>query len=613
MSPVEQKNLELINDPALDSYSEAELAEIANSVSSKFESEQGAGLPNSNGVFSISTDREDDPTFLGRVSSDVLTIGPEIAEIGFGSDGPRADLEVRVDEGNPHFTTDGRALFTQDGRTLVKLIVPCEHYSVPEGCESIGDRAFDSFTELSSLELPNTLHSIGRLAFAKTSISKIDIPHSVDVIDEKAFYCCKKLSICMLSEGIKHLEDGVFANSALQGIQIPASVESVGLDMFKSTPAAKNYPSGSIMVSAQNKHIFLDSLGGLYQGNTLIELISHEPAYVTDQRCVHIGDDAFRRNHTVKSVIISEGVKSIGSNAFRSCRNLSYIELPESLETIGYKAFVGTSLMSIKLSSNLKHIGAEALIINGDDHVRNIRTLQYVELSPENQHFYIESGILCERGAGDGGLDKAILYVGPDPIVIIPDAVNRLAPLAFAGVTTIERLKVHDHLHSICAGSLAVAVSIPYIEFVFKGTGQCLPMPSLSTRYRNMTDLFTTNSKGTLFLYSYYDAWVTNTPTVSEFATCAMARFRNPVRLTEDDEEIYRKIFLRKQTPICIFFAKSGDLESLNDLFIWGLLDDEHINEATEEALGSGNAQLIATLLEFKSRIGMKSKLDLSI
>lgn len=113
LSPVELRNLALIDDPALAGMQRGGVSGCAS-----------AGAPLEASPVCI----EEDPTVLGRVVGDEVLIGPEIASIKAGQDGPVAHVRVTVSPDNPHFSTDGFAIYTKDGSELVCMVVPCERY-----------------------------------------------------------------------------------------------------------------------------------------------------------------------------------------------------------------------------------------------------------------------------------------------------------------------------------------------------------------------------------------------------------------------------------------------------------------------------------------------------
>ncbi len=74
-----------------------------------------------------------------------------------------------------------------------------------------------------------------------------------------------------------------------------------------------------------------------------------------------IGNGAFMRCKSLKSVTISEGVKCIGNSAFYDCINLTSVAMPKSMEVIGHFALMGcTNLTSIDIPNGVTAIGNDA-------------------------------------------------------------------------------------------------------------------------------------------------------------------------------------------------------------------------------------------------------------
>ena len=74
-----------------------------------------------------------------------------------------------------------------------------------------------------------------------------------------------------------------------------------------------------------------------------------------------IGNDVFRNNETIQSVIIPEGVVAINSGAFYRCINLETVSLPTTLITIGSEAFYDCDKLSkIVLPINVKRVESNA-------------------------------------------------------------------------------------------------------------------------------------------------------------------------------------------------------------------------------------------------------------
>ena len=81
-----------------------------------------------------------------------------------------------------------------------------------EGVTEIGNGAFTESFDIISVEIPNTITTIGIGAFAYSLLSSVVIPDSVTEICEGAFNGCDEL----------------------RSIYIPASVERIGIEAFLS-------------------------------------------------------------------------------------------------------------------------------------------------------------------------------------------------------------------------------------------------------------------------------------------------------------------------------------------------------------------------------------------
>lgn len=70
-----------------------------------------------------------------------------------------------------------------------------------------------------------------------------------------------------------------------------------------------------------------------------------------------IEEEAFRRNHSLKRVILPKSLKHIGSNAFYDCIELKEISIPEGVEVLEDGAFAYCrNLTRIELHDGLKII-----------------------------------------------------------------------------------------------------------------------------------------------------------------------------------------------------------------------------------------------------------------
>lgn len=201
--------------------------------------------------------------------------------------------------------------------------------------------------------------------------------------------------------------------------------------------------------------------------------------------------NAFMDLPNLEEVELPDGLTALSRSAFLGCKRLVRAHVPESLRAIGCSAFFGTALESIYIPANCTFIGSHALVSNGrgSDIVERDQqaaaALREVRISPGNERFFVESGVLCERipAAPDAGTapdeyaraaydtntfttesgiqlgvpsvpesemlpaDRqsapqiaAVLWVGPETRVVLPHGTTTICQFAFAGLDEIDSL-----------------------------------------------------------------------------------------------------------------------------------------------------------------------------
>lgn len=93
------------------------------------------------------------------------------------------------------------------------------------------DTSFSTET-VETVNLPDTLVSIGKNAFRNSALSYIDIPNSVTAIGDYAFYNAGLSGGVTLSESLTAVNSYAFANNDFTSVYIPESVTSIGLAAF---------------------------------------------------------------------------------------------------------------------------------------------------------------------------------------------------------------------------------------------------------------------------------------------------------------------------------------------------------------------------------------------
>ena len=205
------------------------------------------------------------------------------------------------------------------GNTHIKTLI------IDEGVTSIGARAFLGCSNLSNVQLPNSLSGINDSAFSDcTSITNITIPNNVIFIGDSAFESCTNLTSFNVNAGNSNYssQDGVLFNKdKTELIQYPVGNERTTYDIPNSVRS--------------------------------------------------IGDYAFSKCANLSNVTIPSSVTSIGNYAFSECANLSNVTIHDSVTSIEYGAFYNCkNLVNVTIPNTLTNIGAHAFYIC--DNLKNV-------------------------------------------------------------------------------------------------------------------------------------------------------------------------------------------------------------------------------------------------
>ena len=182
--------------------------------------------------------------------------------------------------------------------------------SLPSGLKTIGTRAFSNCDALVSISLPAGVTSIGSYSFSDCDkLKNVDLPSSMTTIGENAFSNCSSLSNITLPENLNTIQNYAFYQSNLNSITLPGSLTQMGEAVFQ------------------------------YCSN--LSSITWTGSLATVPACTF--DCEYHTSNRLTEVSLPEGVTQISGGAFRGNCQLRAVYLPVSVENVLASAFANCS------------------------------------------------------------------------------------------------------------------------------------------------------------------------------------------------------------------------------------------------------------------------------
>ena len=273
----------------------------------------------------------------------------------------------------------------------------------------IGEYAFESCTDMTDVEIPESVVSIRAEAFGGCEgLANVEIPRNVMYIDVTAFGFCYRFTVNPANavyssrNGLLLSKDGRTLVRGVNGdVEIPSSVTEIGDSAFDGCPLLESVtiPDGvldigahafcccdgleNILIPQSVTNIGTRAFGSCYNlrsfavdpanrfysardgfllnkdGTVLVQGVNGVGARIPDG-VTTIGEAAFEDCFRLECVEIPNSVTAIGDWAFSVCESLAGVVIPVGVMVIGDSAFSWCGLTCVTVPGNVKAIGERA-------------------------------------------------------------------------------------------------------------------------------------------------------------------------------------------------------------------------------------------------------------
>ena len=266
---------------------------------------------------------------------------------------------------NTYEIDDGNYIFYNHlgCNTTITFKIGANVKSIPENLffgHDVGSISFDS---------GSVCESIGNFAFNnQKNITSINLPDSITTIGANAFYGCSGLTVATMN-GVTTIERFAFGEcTALQNVSA-TNILYIGDFAFSKNTSLVNINLGNQLTLVGSS---------AFEGCTSLKSLS------LSSTVTEIRDSAFKNCKSIENIVFSTGLTKIGNDAFSGCSSLANIELPDTLIILGQYAFSDcislktadlgnqvtaiyngtfsgcTSLKNVRFGSSVKEIGRQA-------------------------------------------------------------------------------------------------------------------------------------------------------------------------------------------------------------------------------------------------------------
>ena len=271
---------------------------------------------------------------------------------------------------------------------------------------AINPRLFYDDNKLVSLKIGSGVKTIGKAAFYSSGDDEdiaetiVTMGSNVTSIDNSAFESCKNMKSVTLPQTLTTIGELAFSNSGLTAISIPGAVTTIGSQAFGSTPLTNitledgdqpcaivngfygtfRTPSADYDLYLGRNLVYEDQNGSPFPNVTSATIgskvtsLPHRFFYDLDkltavtgaENVATMGTEVYKYCDNLESVELGSALKVLPESTFESCVKLTNLQLPSSLVEIQQWAIYNCqALAELTIPASVQSIGKTANGENG--------------------------------------------------------------------------------------------------------------------------------------------------------------------------------------------------------------------------------------------------------
>ena len=245
--------------------------------------------------------------FLSAVTGDAIELTlPAALEDMLGNPFAGCNIShIRMGGENEKFYAEGDCLIDKE---YGSVYIGCSNSQIPAdgSIRSIAPLACFGVKGLGTLDLPDSITSIGICAFEFSELEKITLPAGIAKIEDETFNGCSKLT----------------------NVTFKGAVGSIGKSAFSDCSSLKNV-------------VFQNKSGGVFDGEVMLDDGAFQNCSSLtsfDMKITTVPNFVFQGCSSLEKVSLGTLCNEIGNFAFDGCRKL-HITLKDFTHTVGWYAF----------------------------------------------------------------------------------------------------------------------------------------------------------------------------------------------------------------------------------------------------------------------------------